>query len=143
MRKPWSHQPKSAPAPMTVEALVNQIGQPEPARLLSRPERPMGLVDPEWISPVTEQYLDPWLYPNLTPYFAHVEYVIYVEARPYADVVAVAPAEEGFYQGGSIWGMCYSANCVKGEEGHHHLSQLEPISAAEFERARASGWTEP
>jgi hypothetical protein len=142
MRKPWSRHSKSPPGPTPVDALVYQAEQPEPARVLDRPERPMGLVDPEWISPVTEQYLDPWLYPNLTPYFAHVEYVIYVEARPYAGIVAVAPAEEAFYQAGSIWGMCYSRNCVKGEEGHHHLSQLEPISAVEFERARASGWAE-
>jgi len=142
MRKPRSRQAKSQPAPRPVEALVDQAEQPEPIRILDRPEQPMGYVDPEWISPVAEQYFDPWLYPNLAPYFEHIEYVIYVEARPCAEIIAVAPDEAALYDAGNIWGMCYSRSCVKGEEGHHHLSQLRPISAAQFERARASGWAE-
>ncbi len=102
----------------------------------------MGYVDPEWISPVARQYLHPGMYPRLSPYFEHREYAIWVEARPSAEIIAAAPAERRLYDAGNIWGMCYSAACVKGEEGHHHLSQLRPISPEEFERVRAARWSE-
>jgi len=119
---------------------VVHIEEPEAIRVLDGPEQPMGYVEPEWISPVARQFLDPDLYPHLSPYFEHRECVIYVEARPCAEIIAEAAAEEGPYERGYIWGMCYSRDCVKGEEGHHHLSQLRPISPEDFERARAARW---
>jgi hypothetical protein len=36
--------------------------------------------------------------------------------------------------------MCFSTNCRKGEEGHHHLSMLRPISPERFAEAQAAGW---
>lgn len=140
MRSRWSRRPKSPPVSDRPAPAVAQIDEAEPIRVLERPEEPMGYVDPEWISPVARQFLRPGLYPRLSPYFEHREYVIYVEARPCAEIIAVAPAEAELYERGNIWAMCYSRNCVKGEEGHHHLSQLRPISPEEFERARAAGW---
>ncbi len=144
MRTPWSRHRQPPPVAEIPPAapLVEQVEEPEPIRVLDRPERPMGYVDAEWISPVARQYLHPGLYPRLSPYFEHREYAIYVEARPCAEIIAVAPAEQASYEAGNIWGMCYSRSCVKGEEGHHHLSQLRPISAERFEAARAAAWAE-
>ena len=139
MRSPWSRRPKSPPVSDSPAPVVTQIDEAEPIRVL---QEPMGYVDPEWISPVARQFLHPGLYPRLSPYFEHREYAIYVEARPCAEIIAVAPAEQASYEAGNIWGMCYSRSCVKGEEGHHHLSQLRPISPQRFEAARAAGWAE-
>ncbi len=148
--RPWSRNPVTSLPPdaapphdvarVLPPPLVVQLEEPEPIRVLGRPERPMGYVDPDWISPVARQFLHPGLYPRLSPYFEHREYLIFVEARPWEEIVAVAPAERGFYERGSIWGMCYSTNCRKGEEGHHHLSMLRPISPERFAEAQAAGW---
>lgn len=150
MRKPWSRKTDTVPPPGAVRAdesasappppLVAQVEEAEPIRVLDRPERLMGYVEPDWISPVTRQFVHPGVYPRLSPYFEHREYLIFVEARPWKDIVSVAPAELRLYEAGNIWGMCYSANCRKGEEGHHHLSMLRPISPERFAEAQAAGW---
>ena len=89
---------------------------------------------------MVRDYFPPELFPRLSPYFEHTEYVIFVEARPYAELVRRFPDEAAVYQAGNIWGMCYSTACVNGEEGHHHLSMLLPISPERFRAAQAAGW---
>jgi hypothetical protein len=112
----------------------------EPHRVLRPPERPMGYVDPLWISPVVRQFFPYSRSPRLSPYFEHKEYRIFVEARPYAEVLARFPDEERLYERGQLWCMCYSTGCVEGEEGHHHMSMLIPISPERFRAAQAAGW---
>lgn len=116
------------------------LGEPEPRRVLDQPERPMGYVDPQWISPVIREYFPYNRWRRLSPYFEHTEYAIFVEARPYADLVERFPDEDRMYQAGNLWGMSYSTSCVRGEEGHHHMSVLRPITPERFEAARAAGW---
>lgn len=141
MRTPWSRPPAAPPAPEPQpRPRVAQYEEPEPPRVLRQPERPMSWVDPNWISPVVRRFFPYALFPRLSPYFEHAEYVIFVEARPYADLVERFPDEEPMYEAGNIWGMCYSAACLKGEEGHHHLSMLVPISPERWRRAQAAGW---
>lgn len=161
MRKPWFRPPapllptpalvsasplvtageidrySTAPGPLKV---VAELEEPEPSRLLRRPERPMGYVDPIWISPVVRRYFPYHPYRQLSPYFEHKDYLIFVEARPYAEVVARCPEEERQYEAGLIWAMSYSRQCIKGEEGHHSLDRLMPISPEHFRDAQACGW---
>jgi hypothetical protein len=100
----------------------------------------MGWVDDDWISPAVREYFPHELFPRLSPYFEHTEHAIFVEARPYAELVRRFPDEAPLYEIGNIWGMCYSAACVKGEEGHHHLGMLLPISPERFRAAQAARW---
>jgi hypothetical protein len=155
MRRPWTRR-RAVPAPRLVipviEAMpmveypleqvdvVVEATQPEPHPVLRQPERPMGYVDPLWISPVVRQFFPYSRWPRLSPYFEHTEYRIFVEARPYADVVERFADEVRPYERGQLWCMCYSTGCVKGEEGHHHMSVLRPISPERFRAAQAAGW---
>ena len=150
MRKPWTRRSASAPAPRMVTPVIEAMAMVEypdvddlarePHRVLCQPERPMGYVDPLWISPVVRQFFPYSRTPRLSPYFEHKEYRIFVEARPYAEVLARFPDEERLYERGQLWCMCYSTGCVEGEEGHHHMSMLIPISPERFRAARAAGW---
>lgn len=41
---------------------------------------------------------------------------------------------------GLIFGRWFSTNCVNGEWGHHHISDLTDITADNFESARQRNW---
>jgi hypothetical protein len=100
----------------------------------------MGYVDPQWISPVIREYFPYNRWRRLSPYFEHTEYRIFVEARAYDALIRRFPDEDRMYEAGNLWGMSYSTSCVEGEEGHHHMSVLRPITPERFHAARAVGW---
>lgn len=122
------------------QAGAGGVAEPEPGRVLGQPEQPMGYVDPQWISPVVREYFPYNRWRRLSPYFEHIEYRIFVEARPYAELIERFPDEDRMYEAGNLWCMSYSTSCVKGEEGHHHMSVLRPITPERFQAAQAAGW---
>src|SRR5688500_13172468 len=95
-------------------AALAGLAEPHQRRVLGQPERPMGYVDPQWISPVIREYFPYNRWRRLSPYFEHTEYRIFVEARPYADLIERFPDEERMYEAGNLWGMSFSTSCVRG-----------------------------
>lgn len=99
-----------------------------------------GYVGPEEISPFVRQWFPETHWPYLSPYFEHRLYRIFVEVRPYAELIRRYPDELNVYRIGQVYCTCYGSACVDGEAGHHHLSQLIPIWPERFAAARAAGW---
>lgn len=127
MGKLWTRR-ANAPAPL------RPAHTPVPAEPL------LGYVAHDWVSPVAGAYYSFEDWPRLSPYFERTDYGIFVEVRPYEEVVARYPDEEDIYEQGFVWGMSFSPACVEGEGGHHHLDSLVPITPERFAAARAAGW---
>lgn len=119
---------------------------PPPARpplrrsILDIDEEPQGYVEPILISPFIRRAFPASTWPRLSPYFEHRIYMIFVEARPFPILVGRFPDEFEAYKAGQLFCMCYGPSCHEGEEGHHHVSALRPISPERFAAARAAGW---